>query len=366
MPVPRLERVPRRPLRHGAGSRLWAEWCFFRVCLAHVRVRLLLMLLILLTGAALFLWLEPGKGHTTAQSIYYTFSLIFGETPEAFPTSPLLQVVFFVVPILGLTIIIEGIVDFSLVLRDRQRFERRWCKMLASSFRHHVILVGLDRLGYRTFRALREMDTPVVVLTLDDDNQFLEEVRRDGSPLLLGDARQEVMLQEANVARARCVVIATGDDLANLEIALDARALNPDVRVVVRMFDQNMADKVADGFNIQLALSPSAISAQTFAACAVAPNTVNSFEVDGTMLATQRWLVRRGGDLAGRTVAELMRDLRIGVVEHHRAGGPRTICPSPDTRLEPGDGLMVQGPVDRLEKLRARTVARIEATEAGA
>jgi Trk K+ transport system NAD-binding subunit len=358
MPVPRIEDIRQVSKRHGAGSRVWAEWCFLRVCFRHVRVRLLIMGLILLVGAVLVRALDdPGRDHSWVKATYLTFYLIFGEPQEGLPKSRVLQVMFFLVPILGLTIIIEGIVDFSLVLRDRRRFEKSWCVMLASSFQNHVVLVGLGRLGYRTFLTLRRLGEPVVVITRDENNEFLDQVRHDGSPLLLGDARQEALLEEANITKAKSIVVATSDDLANLEIALDARKLKPGIRVVLRMFDQNMADKVGDGFNIQMAMSQSAISAPTFATCAVAPATVNSVIVGDELVAMQRWLVRRDDPLAGRTVGDMMRTYGITVVEHCRPPDTRTVCPGPDVDCQAGDGLMVQGPVNVLESLRRERVA---------
>jgi Trk K+ transport system NAD-binding subunit len=360
MPVPRIEDIRPRTRRHGAGSRLWAEWCFVRVCLRHVRVRLLLMAIVLAVGATLFHTVDR-KPHSVIESTFYTFSLVFGEPPDQFPTTPVLQVLYFVVPILGLTIIIEGIVDFSLVLRDRRRFEKSWCIMLASSFRNHIVLVGLGRLGYRTFLTLRRLGEAVVVVEADPEGPFLEEVRRDGSPILIGDGRQDALLEEANIAAARSVVIATNDDLTNLEIALDARKLNPDIRVVLRMYDQNMADKVADGFNIRLAMSETAIASPTFATCAVAPATVNSYIVGDEVVAMQRWLVRNGGPFDGRTIAEMMRAHGIGVVEL-RCGGDCTLWPDPDRRLAPGDGILVQGTIEVLQSLRRDATAMTDET----
>ena len=355
MPIPRIEDL--RPIRqsHGSGSKMWAEWCFVRVCFKHFQLRFVLMAIVLTTGAMLFMTLDEEK-HSFFKSLFYTFALVFGEPPEDFPKHVVLQVLFFLVPILGLTIIIEGIVDFSLILRDRRRFERSWCNMLASSFNHHVVLVGLGRLGFRTFLTLRRLGHAVVVIERDPNNQFLEEVRRDGSPLLIGDARREALLEDANIRKARSIVLATDDDMANLEAALDARKINSEVRVVLRMFDQNMADKVRDGFNIQLAMSQSAMSAPTFATCAIAPSTVNSMIVGDELLAMQRWLVRKGGPFEGRTIADVMREHAITVVQHHRTPQKPTLCPPAETQLIAGDGLMLQGRVDVLEDLRDRAL----------
>ncbi len=62
---------------------------------------------------------------------------------------------------------------------------------------------------------------------------------------------------------------ATDDQLANLEIALDAREINPGIKVVMRMFDVEFARKVEKGFGIHTAFSCSALTAPIFAAAAM-------------------------------------------------------------------------------------------------
>lgn len=363
MPIPRIEHLKQVPCRKRSASRLWGEWCFVKVCAKHIWRRLLLMLAILLVGAFCFHTLEPAVDgeRSFLRSFFQTFALAFGEPPAEFPTSGIDRALCFIIPILGLTIIVEGIIDFSLILRDRRRFERSWCTMLAASYKDHIIIIGLGRLGYRVFMTLRRLGHPVIVITQPGEEQFVEEVRRSGSPIILGDARQEALLEEANVAAARSIVVATSDDLTNLECALDARRINPAIRVVLRMFDQNMADKVGEGFNIRMAMSQSAISAPTFATCAVAPATVNSFVLGDQLVAMQRWLVRGGGPFDGLSVADVLGRHRVTIVELTRADQASQICPGPEVVLTPGDGLMIQGPVTILEKLRDHTAADIEA-----
>ena len=45
----------------------------------------------MLGGGALFIWFEPEKGHSLPEAMYFAWSLVFGEPPEAFPRSPVLQ-----------------------------------------------------------------------------------------------------------------------------------------------------------------------------------------------------------------------------------------------------------------------------------
>ena len=340
-------------------SRLWREWCFLRTVVRRIWVRVLIIVVVLLVGGVLFRRFEPQENHSLVQATYYTWSLVFGEPPESFPESGVLQILFFVMPVIGLTVIIEGIVDFALLLRDRRRCEKSWCTMMSTSMSNHIVLVGLGRLGFRTFHLLRRLGEEVVVIERTADNQFVDDVRRDGSPLFIGDARREAILDDANVAKAKSIILATNDDLANLEIALDARRIAPEIRVVLRMFDQNMADKIGDGFNIHIAMSQAALSAPAFATSAIEAAIVNSMVVGDQLVIMQRWQVRADGPLCGKTVGDILVEHGFGVVERRSRQDAGRLFPTPETRLLDGDEILVQGPFDKLAKLKegVRTIA---------
>lgn len=308
---------------------------------------------VLLVGGLAFRIFEPDKNGDIFRAVYCAWSLIFGEPPEEFPQHTVLRVMFFLLPIVGLTVIIEGIIDFALVLRDRRRFERSWCVAMASAMKDHVVLVGLGKLGLRTFQMLRRLGMPVVVIERDAQGQFLEEVRREGSPVLIGDGRRDELMIEGNVAKARSVVLCTNDDLANLEMALDARRLSPNIRVVLRMFDQNMADKIRDGFNIHIAMSQSAISAPLFAITALGHDILHPVLLNDQLVIMQRWVVRESGPLHGRTVGSILHDLGFSVVEFQRPNGEHKLFPPPDVELRAGDQLLVQGAYEAMMALHA-------------
>lgn len=342
--------ISQRP-HHRFESRLWRFWWFVRVMFRHFRGRLLVMAFLLGGGSVLFKRLEPEQNHSFIEAMFFTWSLIFGESPESFPKPLALQIMFFALPVLGLILVMEGIVEFALMLRDRQLSERKWCIMMASSVSNHIVLVGVGRLGIRTYRLLRMLGEAVVVIEQDADNRFLEEVRRNGSPLLVGDARRDELLDEANVAKARSIVLASDDDLANLEIALDARRLQPKIRVVLRMFDQNMADKIADGFNIHIAMSQSAMASPAFATAAIDRSIVNSFVVDNQLIVIQRRTVQADDPLCSKSIDDIMRQFGFAIVERIQPDGDKRLFPPPQTQLEAGDRLMVQGPFEALRKL---------------
>ncbi len=316
---------------------------------------------LLVGGGAAFRLLDPGRDSGLAESVFRSWSLVFGEATGPFPRDGLLQALYFLIPILGLTVVVEAIVEISHMVRDRRRGEAEWCRIMADSMKDHVILVGLGKLGIRVFHLLRGLGQRVVVLERDEQAQFLDEVRRDGSPLFLGDARREAFLLDAGVARARSIVLATDDDLTNLEVALDARRFQPTIRVVLRMFDPNMADKVRAGFQIHSVMSSSDLSAPAFAVAALERNIVASTIIDGVLVVTQRCLAAAGGPLAGRTVGDLVRAHGIGIVEQRPRSGVAKLFPTPEARIEPGDEILVQGPFDVLERIDFDATAGVAA-----
>ena len=340
--------------RATAGSRLWREWCFARAAFRQFRIKFLLLGGLLLGGGMLFRLLEPEKQHSLPRAVYYTWVLVFGQPPEEFPSSAILQALFFIVPVLGLGIILEGLVDFALIVRDRRRNERSWCTIMAAALSNHVILVGLGKLGFRTYCLLRQLGEAVVVIEGNEHNQFLDDVRRDGAPLFIGDGRREAFLVDAHAATAKSIILATNHDLVNLEIALDARRINPQIRVVLRMFDQNMADKIREGFNIQVAMSQSALSAPAFVGRGAGRG---HRQHAGDRRATPG--DRAVGGARGGPVVRKGRGGGDGPItawpwwSAARAGAEPQLMPPPDTQLVAGDELLVQGTFPALSRLRA-------------
>ena len=67
-------------------------------------------------------------------------------------------------------------------------------------------------------------------------------------------------LEVLHVGRARSVVVVTSSDIVNLETALNIQALNPDIRVVLRLFDPDLAARVERAFGFHISRSPSALA----------------------------------------------------------------------------------------------------------
>ncbi|MEV7002034.1 NAD-binding protein [Streptomyces sp. NPDC093982] len=108
----------------------------------------------------------------------------------------------------------------------------------------HVVLLGLGKIGTRVLTRLRELHIPVVCVEADPDARGMATARRLRVPVVLGDVTQEGVLEAAKIHRAHALLAVTSADTTNLEAALYARSVRPDLRVVLRLYDDDFATAV--------------------------------------------------------------------------------------------------------------------------
>jgi CPA2 family monovalent cation:H+ antiporter-2 len=104
----------------------------------------------------------------------------------------------------------------------------------------HVVLVGYGRVGRRIAEALRERDVRIVVV--EQNRETVSQLRERGIPAVSGDAAAEGVLIQAHIARARMLVIASPDGLRAREMIDIARALKPNIGIVVRTHSDEEAE----------------------------------------------------------------------------------------------------------------------------
>lgn len=173
--------------------------------------------------------------------------------------------------IVGILLMVSGVgitaVFFALVTNDlvahQQAFEQGRVRQRISN---HTIVCGLGVVGLRVAQSLQQRGERVVCVEKDDNGRFVGEARHLGIPVVIGDALQEQTLRYANIAQARSLVVCSNPDHLNLEIALNARSLHRDLPIVLRMFDPDLARRVAYHFNLGTTFSSAMLAASRFAA----------------------------------------------------------------------------------------------------
>lgn len=123
----------------------------------------------------------------------------------------------------------------------------------------HVVICGYGIFGRTLAARLREDGHEVVVIERDP-----AEFDRIGEETLAiqGDARRESVLDGANLSSARAIVAAIDNSNANIQIAITASQLSPDLRVVVRVGDE-MYESVARRAGADEVVIPEVLSGDT-------------------------------------------------------------------------------------------------------
>lgn len=152
---------------------------------------------------------------------------------------------------------------FSLTVdRIIKQQEQRALGRMRYDFRGHVILCGLGRLGFFIAEGLLLRGEPVVIIETNESLSSLGHLRQMGAVVYVGDARSPRILRDVGVSRAKALLSVINNDFVNLEVGLNARSFAPDLRLILRVYDDAMARRLKEHLDIHLTLSMSAIADQ--------------------------------------------------------------------------------------------------------
>lgn len=235
----------------------------------------------------------------------------------------------------------------------------------------HVVIVGYGVNGRNLARVLTTVRIPFVALELNGDT--VRRARAEDVPILFGDVTRREVLEACGIERAAVLVIGITDFRAVLRAARTARAMNPDVHIIVRTrmvaeIDAIMAaganEVVAEEFESSIEIftrvlerfhvAPNVIEAQAKVLRGDAYRRLRGPRGMGRVSeavldvlaagTTSVFYVQAGGPADGPTIGEL--DLRartgVSIIAVVRDGAPRT-NPDIDFQVRAGDSLVLVG-----------------------
>ena len=213
---------------------------------------------------------------------------------------------------------------------------------------NHVAIIGLGRVGTRVASILQDLKTPLV----GSDQRELEPSTLPQMPFVAGNGAE--VLEKLNFATAASVMALTGDEVANLEIALLARARNQTCRLVIRTEDPHFSRNVSQLVPRASALGVHDLAAEAFAAAALGERILGVMRIDGETTLVTDYRVEAGDTLEGRILADVSYGYGIVPVLHD-SGGQHAFLPSDRVRLAAGDRLVVLATVDGLQRVEKGT-----------
>jgi Trk K+ transport system NAD-binding subunit len=298
---------------------------------------------------AVALWLVSGI--QPLRAFYYTLLDLFAiddPAKEAPLGRQILQLLSALVGLLLLPVLLAAVLEALGTFRTASALRKP-----PRGLGGHVVLLGLGKIGTRVMTRLRELDVPVVCVESDPEARGLATARRLRVPVVLGDVTQEGVLEAAKIHRAYALLAVTSADTTNLEAVLYARTVRPDLRVVLRLYDDDFATAVyrtlraAYPHALTRSRSDTHLAAPAFAGAMLGRQVVGAIPVGRRVLLFASVDVAGHPQLEGRTVREAF-----------RAGSWRGLAlegrtdTAPDHVLEKGDRVVVAATRRGLAELR--------------
>jgi Trk K+ transport system NAD-binding subunit len=105
-------------------------------------------------------------------------------------------------------------------------------------------VAGLGNVGARIVGQLHDLGVGVVCIDKSENAAGIGLARRLGLRVVIGETHREETLRAAGIDTCQALVSVTNSDTVNLETALHARALASDPRIVLRLGDDDLAQRV--------------------------------------------------------------------------------------------------------------------------
>lgn len=213
-----------------------------------------------------------------------------------------------------------------------------------------VLLCGMGRVGWRILDHLRAARLAVTVVDLHADAL---DPRLESVTFIRGDCRRPDALERAGVRDCGGAIIVTSDDLVNVASALLIRKLNPDARIVVRMFNQNLLERLGGAMRNTVALSVSALTAPLLALTAVTGNAITTVKLESGPKQIAPVTLETGSLHIGKSLRDVENERELILLAHtpHENETKLWHEADRDTILVAGDTILACGTAERIAPL---------------
>lgn len=244
--------------------------------------------------------------------------------------------------------------DLQNVLRRRRTMKE------IESMRDHVIVCGAGRTGRQVVTELNDLGEDFVVVERDAARAERIWDMIPEAHVLVADATQDSVLEEAGIARARGLVTCLSGDTDNLFVCLSARDMSPELEIVTRASEEGAMEKLYRA-GADHVVSPNVTGAVRMAAVLLRPTVVSFLDVTtrspDLSLRLEETAITKDSPLAGKTLQEarIPQETGLLVIALRKKGSPKTefaFNPVGDTRLDPGDEMIVLGRPDQILRLK--------------
>ena len=144
-----------------------------------------------------------------------------------------------------------------------------------------IIVSGLGHTGYKIYHLLKQQGAQVVGIS---DRPL---TRQPDDNIIVGNLRSSQVLIDAGIKNASTIVLASNDDGLNVAILTQAKTINPKIRIINRLYNQTLGNRLDKTVPDHLTMSVSSLAAPIFAFAALGSNAIGHLK-----LFEQTWALR--------------------------------------------------------------------------
>jgi voltage-gated potassium channel len=242
----------------------------------------------------------------------------------------------------------QALLEFEL----RDFFGRRKMERDIDRLEGHYIICGAGRVGRSVARELKRKPVPFVVI--DTNETKMAKFAQEDWLMILGDATQEHILRQAHIERAAGLVAATTTDATNIYIVLNARAVNPKLKIIARASEED-AEKHLKTAGADTVISPYHFAGHRIAQAFLRPHVLDFLDSAtvhlGKDLEIAQIAINEGSRFAGVAIAESHIRNEMGVIILAIKRNGEMLTPTRDDMMKAGDVLIVMGDQNGLRRL---------------
>ena len=165
-----------------------------------------------------------------------------------------------------------------------------------------IIVCSLGRTGYKIFRLLRQQGALVVGV----HHQAIPGER--AGDVIIGDLHAASTLKAAGIQQANTLVIAGEDDALNLWIVMQARVLNPRIRIINRFFNTSLGERLDYTLPDHLSMSVAGLAAPVFSFAALGNKAIGQIKLFKQTWPIHEEYIHQYHPWNGRKLNELWED----------------------------------------------------------
>jgi len=233
-------------------------------------------------------------------------------------------------------------------------FGKRRMEREVAGLRNHYIICGAGRVGHSVAHELSRKPSPFVIV--ESEERSVADLDPDWL-VLIGDAASEKTLRDAGIQYASGLVAATTTDATNIYIALTARSINPNLKIIARASEER-AEKHLRTAGADVVISPYAAAGHRIAQSFLRPKVLDFLDIatahSGTLeMVIEEIRVAENSALAHATVGSsgIHHQFGIMILAIRRSDGETRFNPTARDTIHAGDYLIAMGEPGQLGKL---------------